>query len=143
MRVVTLLKYASLFTGVRTIRARKKLSNPEKALLLTQDLQESSHLFLLDGLVFPKQIKSSTYYRFLEFDQLDKNREFRRLTSLASLTEESVNLSYDSIKSEVWKPIFEQSVEKLFMEKVVWGTNIKKAAGRFIRFTRIIRSRRC
>ena len=87
-------------------------------------------MFLIWGLLFPKQIKPSIYYRFLEFDKMDKICEFERLNLISPLTKESVTSSYKSLKFDVWKPIMEQNLEKVCMEKIVWGTNIKKVAGK-------------
>lgn len=78
-------------------------------------------------MVFPKQIKSNLYYRLLEFDRASKDDELARL--LPQITETSLKEAYRSLLHDIWKPLLEQQIEKLFLEKVVIGSQIKKVAG--------------
>lgn len=98
-------------------------------MLLINDLEVSSHIELLAGMFFPKHIKKSAYYSLLDFDKSDKTKEFERLCKVVSVTKNVVKNSYEQIKEYVWKPLLQKEIEKLFMEKVIWATNIKKAAG--------------
>ena len=77
---------------------------------------------------FPSSIKYSHLYRLLDFSTKDRLDELSRL--LTTVQENSIISSYQSIKQDVWKPLFQQEIEKLFMEKGVWGANIRKVAGK-------------
>jgi len=104
------------------------LSNSEKAVLLLHDLDVPYGTELLSGKVFPKLVKKSSYYSLLEFDKSDKKKEFERLSNIVELTADEIDNSYDQIKEHVWKPLIRKEIEKLFTEKVVWATNIKRTA---------------
>lgn len=114
--------------GIHLSKSKKSLTNSEKAVLLINDLEVSSHIELLAGMFFPKHIKKSAYYSLLDFDKSDKTKEFERLCKVVSVTKNVVKNSYEQIKEYVWKPLLQKEIEKLFMEKVIWATNIKKAA---------------
>lgn len=113
--------------GIKNTRHRKLLSDVEKALLLIDNLQDSSYASLINSsMVFLKQIKSNLYYRLLEFDRARKDDELARL--LPQITETSLKEAYRSLLHDIWKPLLEQQIEKLFLEKVVIGSQIKKVA---------------
>lgn len=129
-RSIFVLHLIFLFTvGITSTRARKTLKDSEKAVLLLHNLRNLWKSNLLNGLKFPIQIKSSSYYRFLEFDTQQKIDELRRLEACGCLTKQSVSNAYSSLKIDVWRPILVHETEKLFMEKVIWGTRIRKVAG--------------
>lgn len=115
--------------GIKISKARKDLKDSEKALLLSRDANNLSFNTILKELKFPSQIKASTYYRFLDFEKKDKEQELRRLKEKGFLTSQSIKVSYNSLKQDVWKPLLIQEAEKSFMEKTIWGTRIRKSAG--------------
>ena len=58
---------------------RRNLKNSENVLLLLRDLQEFPLALELNVLDFPKNIKMSSIYHFLEFDHRDRKIECERL----------------------------------------------------------------
>lgn len=101
----------------------------EKIVLLAANLESSRYLQRLKTFIFPKAIKSSIYYPFLEFCKLDKQTELSRLESIEKVTPRSLNNAYQAIKADIWACLYQKEIEKLFMEKVVWSVGVKKAAG--------------
>jgi len=112
--------------GIKKTRGRKTLLDSERALLLCNDLHKVKKP--IQKLLFPKCIKPSSYYRLLQFCNNDKEREYERLDALGHTSDDILLKAYDSLKTDVWKPLMQLDIEKLSMEKVVYSSNLKKMA---------------
>ena len=65
----------------------------------------------------------------MQFCNNDKEREYERLDALGHTSDDILLKAYDSLKTDVWKPLMQLDIEKLSMEKVVYSSNLKKMAG--------------
>ena len=77
---------------------QRNLKNSENVLLLLIDLQEFPLALELNISDFPKSIKMSSVYRFLEFDHRDRKIECERLMSLENMEKGVLLNAYDFVK---------------------------------------------
>lgn len=68
-------------------------------------------------------------YNEFKSKKVNKKVEFESLVTVSDLSPEHLKKSYESLKSNVWKPVLQQKIEKNFMEKVSWEVSLKKIAG--------------
>ena len=100
----------------------------EKALVLAHHLDHPAVLVLPNN-YFPASLNAKEYYNFIDFDRIEQVSELTRLENLNYLTLSHLTASYKSISGDVWIPLIQKKIERYFMEKTVWATNLKKVAG--------------